>query len=99
MELDLNPSKINQRNSLNQWRILAHLLSVFCFDPELKALLLAQYNRQISQKTIAFLDAATPPYNEHLFTILKITFLPQVLLALTSENYVDPLADYHQVVL
>jgi hypothetical protein len=42
---------------------MAHLLSVFCFDPELKSLLLTQYNRQISQKTIAFLDAATPPYN------------------------------------
>ncbi len=28
-ELDLNPSKVNQKNTLNLWKILAHMLSIF----------------------------------------------------------------------
>lgn len=30
--LDLNMSKFNQKNSLNQWRVLSHLLNIFQFD-------------------------------------------------------------------
>ena len=28
-DLDLNPSKVNQKNTLNSWKILAHMLSIF----------------------------------------------------------------------
>jgi hypothetical protein len=28
-DLDLNPSKVNQKNTLNVWKIIAHKLNIF----------------------------------------------------------------------
>jgi len=57
------------------------------------------WNPLITKKTINFLDATTPDYNPHLFLILKLTFVPTVILQLTtSDDQLGVLEEYQHVV-
>jgi hypothetical protein len=43
---------------------------------------------------LEFLDACTPNYNPHMFQVLRLSFMPQIQMAIGTAAFVDLIEDY-----
>ena len=83
---NLSLTKINERVSLAQWRAMADLVSVFQHDQTIKEELIAVTNKQIANKCCDFLDAVTMDFNDTIFRVLKLCYLPGVAMSLQAPD-------------
>ena len=83
---NLSLTKINERVSLAQWRAMADLVSVFQHDQTIKEELIAVTNKQIANKCCDFLDAVTMDFNDTIFRVLKLCYLPGVTMSLQAPD-------------
>jgi hypothetical protein len=79
IDLNWNQTKITQNVSLNGWKAMSDLTLVFQFDATLAQELTTVYNSQITDKAIDFLSSTTEDYNECVFTVLKVCYVPAVI--------------------
>lgn len=81
--------KINQKVLLSSWRILAALTQVFQHEPNLKQELNRTTNPQIAAKATDFLHQSTMQYNASLFTVLRMSYVPTVVMTLQAMDLSD----------
>ena len=68
---------------------MGNMLQVFQHDEGLKQELISVTNKRISDKAVDFLDAVTLEFNDVVFRILKLCYLPTVIMQLSQPDLDD----------
>lgn len=62
------------------------MLQVFQHDEDLKAELIAVTNKRMAEKGCDFLDAVTSDFQDVVFRILKLCYLPVIIMQLSNAE-------------
>ena len=83
---------------------MADMVQVFQHDQGLKEELITVTNKRLSDKATEFLDAVTHDFNDVIFRVLKMSYLPSLCINLQARDVDDQLKlnyleQFQQVVL
>ena len=68
------------------WKIIADMVQVFQFDETLKEELSTVTSKRIADKSCEFLDAVTLKFSEVIFKVLKLTYIPTMVMRMQAPN-------------
>ena len=71
------------------WKTMADMVQVFQFDETLKQELSSVTNKRIADRTCEFLDAVTQEFSEAVFKVLKLTYIPMMVMRLQTADIDD----------